>query len=146
MTKPKELKIIGITDFVSFLDAKVMNVPCKIDTGADTSSIHCERIKIKEINGEEYLSFKLLDKKHPLYNGKEILTKTFKERKVKSSFGDYEFRYQVILEVKVMEKTYHTSFNLSNRRNMKYPVLLGRRFLKNRFLVDVAQHKTIEHK
>jgi hypothetical protein len=137
--KKRALKTIGITDEIDLPEAEIFGLPCKIDTGADTSSIHCERIRIKEVNGKEFLSFRLLDRKHPLYNGKEILTAVFKEKKVKSSFGDYEFRYQVKMPVQLFGQLFNVSFNLSNRREMKYPVLLGRRFLKNRFLVDVSQ-------
>jgi hypothetical protein len=63
----------------------------------------------------------------------------FTEKKVKSSFGDYEFRYQVKLRMTIFGKNYLTRFNLSNRKNMKYPVLLGRKFLNNRFIVDVSK-------
>lgn len=140
MTKAvKKILTIGITDHIDLPEQDILRLPCKIDTGADTSAIHCERLRIKEINGVEYLVFKLLDKKHPLYNGKEIRTTEFREKKVKSSFGDYEFRYQVKLPVRIFGRRYKVSFNLSNRTNMRYPVLLGRRFLTNRFLVDVSK-------
>lgn len=139
MAKAKRsLMLIGITDRIDIPDAEIFALPCKIDTGADSSAIHCERVKIKEIKGQEFLSFRLLDKKHPLYNGKEFLTANFKEKKVKSSFGDYEFRYQVKLRISLFGQSFNAVFNLSNRKEMKYPVLLGRRFLKNRFLVDVS--------
>ena len=139
MKRIKEKQLIGRTDFVSIPDADIFNLPCKIDTGADTSSIHCERVRIKEINGEDHLVFKLLDKKHKLYSGKELMIKEFKETKVKSSFGDYEFRYQVKLPIILFDKNFNVSFNLSNRKRMKFAVLLGRRFLSNRFIVDVSK-------
>lgn len=131
--------IIGTIDFLSFIDHEIENIPCKVDTGADTSAVYASKIKIKEKNGIEYLSFRLLGKRHPQYTGKEILVEKFKETKVKSSFGDYEFRYRVQLKIKLMNKTYNAWFNLSNRENMKFPVLLGKRFLKGKFLVDVSQ-------
>lgn len=136
----RSLMLIGITDRIDIPEAEIFALPCKIDTGADSSAIHCERLKIKEIKGQEYLSFRLLDKKHPLYNGKEFITANFKEKKIKSSFGDYEFRYQVKLRISLFGQSFNAVFNLSNRKEMKYPVLLGRRFLKNRFLVDVSMH------
>lgn len=137
--RPKKKIIIGTTDHIDLPDQEVFDIPCKIDTGADTSAIHCERAKIKEINGVEHLSFKLFDKKHPLYTGKEILIRDFKEKKVRSSFGDYEFRYQVKLKIRLFNHDITTSFNLSNRKNMKFPVLIGKRTLRNRFVVDVSQ-------
>ena len=139
VTRKKTLKTIGITDMIDLPEAGIFGLPCKIDTGADTSAVHCERVRIKEINGKDHLVFKLLDRNHPLYSGKEIITDQFRERKVKSSFGDYEYRYQVKLRMTIFGRNYKVAFNLSNRKNMKYPVLIGRRFLTNKFVVDVSK-------
>ena len=139
-------KVIGVTDFISIPDADVENLPCKVDTGADNCAIHCERARIKEIKGEEFLVFKLLDRKHPLYSGKDVMIKDFREIRVKSSFGDYEIRYQVKLSFILFNTVYKAAFNLSNRKNMKYPVLLGRKFLSKNFVVDVSKRNlSIKH-
>jgi hypothetical protein len=95
------MKTIGIHEYIDIPEAGVYGIPCKIDTGADTSSIHCERVKVKEINGEEFIVFKLFDKQSPYYTGKELMTNDYKEKKVKSSFGDYEYRYQVKLKIRI---------------------------------------------
>ncbi|HRL09617.1 MAG TPA: RimK/LysX family protein, partial [Aliarcobacter sp.] len=34
---------------------------------------------------------------------------------------------------------YQTVVSLTNRSDMKYPMLIGRKFLKDRFLVDVSK-------
>ncbi|MBO6517604.1 MAG: ATP-dependent zinc protease [Bacteroidia bacterium] len=137
--RTRSKRTIGITDYIDLPEAGILNIPCKIDSGADTSAVHCERVRIKEIDGVDHLVFKLLDRKHPLYTGKDIVTSQFKEKKVKSSFGDYEFRYQVKLKMTIFNRNYTVSFNLSNRKNMRYPVLLGRKFLNNRFIIDVSK-------
>ena len=137
--KKPVLPIIGITDYISIPGGGITDLPCKIDTGADSCAIHCERAKIREINGEEFLVFKLLDKKHPMYSGQEMSIKDFKETRVKSSFGDYEFRYQVMIRFTLFNNEYTAPFNLSNRKNMKFPVLLGRKFLAHNFVVDVRK-------
>ena len=139
VTRKRILKTIGIIDMIDLPEAGIFGLPCKVDTGADTSAVHCERIRIKEINGKDHLAFKLLDRHHPLYSNKEIVTDQFKEKKVKSSFGDYEYRYQVKLKMTIFGRNYKVAFNLSNRKNMKYPVLIGRRFLANKFVVDVSK-------
>ncbi len=36
-------------------------------------------------------------------------------------------------------KKYTTVISLTNRQDMKYPMLIGKKFLQNRFLVDVSQ-------
>ncbi len=138
MTKPK-LQIIGSTDCIDFIDAEIENLPCKIDTGAAISAIHAYRIRIIEKDGVEFLAFKLLDKKHPNFNNKEILTNNFSEKRIKNSFGEAETRYLVKLKIKVFDKIYNTSFTLTNRKQMAYPVLLGKKFLKGKFMVDVTQ-------
>ncbi len=137
--KRRNLKTIGHVEYIDFIDGDVADLPCKIDTGADTCAVHCDRSVIRIIDGVEHLCFKLLDKKHPAYSGVEIRTPHFKEKKVKSAIGDYEYRYQVKLSIRFYGKKYLASFNLSNRDHMKYSVLLGRKFLNNKFLVDVHQ-------
>lgn len=134
--KPK--KIIGSIDCIDFPKLGMLDVPCKVDTGADTSSIHCEKIHLVEVNGEEHLAFILLDPKYPQYTGEWIHVKEYKEKRIKSSFGDFEFRFQVRLHIRVFGETYRARFTLTARDNMKYPILLGKRFLKNRYLVDVS--------
>ena len=146
MATNKKRRTIGLTEFISIPEAGISNLPCKVDTGADSCAIHCERARIREIDGEEYLVFKLLDKKHPLFSDQELCIKDFREMRVKSSFGDYEYRYQVNLNIKIFNKMYNATFNLSNRKSMKYPVLLGRKFLANNFIVDVSKRNLSQKK
>ena len=131
--------VIGNRDCIDVPEADIFDLPCKIDTGADTSSIHCDRIHLVEKDGKEHLAFRLLDKSWKQFTGKFISTDEYTEKKIKSSFGDYEFRYQVRLKITLFGKSYKSRFTLSNRSNMKYPVLLGKGFLKNRYMVDVTE-------
>ncbi len=130
--------IIGSTDCIDFVDAGIENLPCKIDTGASISAIHASRIRIIEVNGVEQLSFKLLDKKHPEYNGLEIRTSEFKEKRIRNSFGQAEDRYRVKLKIRLFGKIFNTFFTLTDRKKMNYPLLLGKSFLSGKFLVDVS--------
>lgn len=138
-TPRKRLPIIGSTDRIDLPDFGLVDVPCKIDTGALTSSIHCERFRIVEQDGKEYLTFKLLDKRFKDQDRKTLWFDKFMEKRIRSSFGNMEFRYAIKTRVKLFGQSYRITFTLSNRGEMTYPVLLGKRFLKNRFLVDVRQ-------
>ncbi len=138
--KNKKTKIIGYIEKMNFLDGAICAVDAKVDTGADTCSVHCKKAVIREIDGEEYLVFTLLDSKHPCYSGEQIITRNFKEKKIRSAVGDYEYRFQVKLRIKFYGKEYNTYFNLSNRSRMKYKVLIGRKFLNKKFTVDVSQN------
>jgi len=60
-------------------------------------------------------------------------------KKVKSSNGAIQNRVAIKVSVEFMGKRYKSVISLSNRAKMKYPMLIGRKFLKERFLVDVSQ-------
>ena len=132
-------KTIGIVDVLDIPQSKLSNVPCKIDTGAYNCSVDCSFIKLKDANGVKTLNFILLDKKSKEYNGEVISTTAFWQKKVKSSNGIIEYRYQVPLDVVLFGENYRAVFNLSKRHNMRYPILLGRHFLSKKFLVDVSK-------
>lgn len=128
MTSKK--RIIGRAEFVEFPDYE-LTVPAKVDTGADRNSVHATRVKIIERDGEEILKCKLL-------KGPTAEFKDFSVVQVKSSNGQVQKRFKVRFVIEVLGKRYKTSFSLTNRQNMKYPILLGKNFLRNRFLVDVS--------
>ena len=63
----------------------------------------------------------------------------FDERKIRNSFGNYEYRYVIRTEVNLFGQTISTEFSLADRERMRYPVLIGKKLLVNRFIVDVSQ-------
>ncbi len=138
--KKREKRLIGATDRIDLPDFALKDVPCKIDTGAFTSSLHCSRLRIIEKEEDHYLSFSLYDKRFGILSRREFRYKDFRERKVRSSNGELDYRYSIKTSVLIFGKKIKTEFTLSYREKMKYPILLGKRFLKNRFLVDVSEN------
>lgn len=131
-----EKKIIGATELVHFPDLGWHDVMARVDTGAATSSIHCSRVKVVEKEGKAMLSFYLDVKKGA---PKQVFSVTdFKERTVRNSFGHTEKRYIIKTAIVVAGRKIRTEFSLADRRKMSFSVLLGRRLLKKRFIVDVA--------
>jgi len=137
MKKDTHKIIIGRAEAIDFVDQAVLSVPAKTDTGAYRSSVHAS--KIKE-NADGTLSFYLLEG-HPgtPVTGKKITTSKYTIVTVINSFGHREERFEVKLKVKLGPKIMPVSFSLSNRSKNIYPVLLGRKLLNNRFLVDTSQ-------
>ena len=136
----KKKRTIGYKDFVDFPVLKCRNVACKIDTGAYTSSIHCNQIKIIiDENKQEWLSFHLLDDSHPAYNKTEFKTAFFKKKAVKSSNGEQEMRFLIVVVLRLFGRSFEAEFTLADRGDMRFPVLLGRKLLKKRFIVDTAR-------
>ncbi len=130
--------LIGSLDVLDFPEFGLFDLPCKIDTGAQTSALHCHRVRIIESEGKEIIAFKLLDPKHKYYEDKEYRSADFQERRVRSSSGHAEYRYVIKTNIVLFNKVYRTEFTLADREKMSYPVLIGCRLLKDNFVVDVA--------
>lgn len=132
-----EKKIIGRVEKVSFPELDIKDVHAKIDSGADLSSLWATGIH--EENG--VLRFKLFGKKSPFYTGKEIeiAAPHYLLTRVANSFGHKEFRYVVKLQIKLAGKLLVATFTLSDRSKKTYPILIGRKLLKGKFLIDVAK-------
>ncbi|GAA4442234.1 RimK/LysX family protein [Pontibacter saemangeumensis] len=145
--KPKpEKKTIGRRELVSFPQLDIENIEAKIDTGAYTSAIHCSDIHEETLpDGSRIIALDLLDPSHPQYNHKKLEFKEYDLREIKSSFGEVQERYVIRTRIKFFNEEFEAEFSLSDRSDMKYPVLIGRKLLKNRFIVDVAR-KNLAHK
>lgn len=126
-------KIIGRVDKVDFPELNLFDVDVKIDTGAYTSSIHCT--EIIEENNAIRCSFN--SNGHTNFKGKDIIFKNYSKTNVKSSNGIMESRFKIKSEIIFFGKTYKINLTLSTRNDMKFPVLIGRKFLNKKFLVDV---------
>lgn len=127
--------ILGRSDRVDLPGLGLTDIHAKIDTGAYTSSLHCSSAKL--VDGK--LEFVLLDEEHPEFTGMKFTFDEYDQREIKNSFGQAELRFIIKTTVKIHGRTFKTQFSLSDRDNLKFPILLGRRVLKNRFLIDVAK-------
>jgi len=130
--------LIGRTDVAEFPDLKIDEINVKIDTGAYTSAIHASEIMERTIDNETVVQFKILDKSHPKHDGRVYQYRNYSRKKVTNSFGQSEERFVIETSIILFGITYPISLSLSERTDLKYPVLLGRKFLNNRFIIDTA--------
>ncbi|WP_162053785.1 ATP-dependent zinc protease family protein [Pontibacter pamirensis] len=141
-----EKRIIGRRELVSFPELDIDEIEAKIDTGAYTSAIHCSNIHEEtKPDGTTVIALDLLDPSHPQYNHKKLIFSEYDLREIKSSFGEVQERYVIRTKIKFFDETIEAEFSLSDRSDMKYPVLIGRKLLKGRFIVDVSR-KNLAHK
>ena len=131
-----EKKIVGSCELISLLDLELFDLDAKVDTGAHTCALHCDDIYLDD---DGNVHFTLLDKIHPAYHGKRLVMPLYKIKEVKSSNGLVQSRACIKVTAHFFGKNYKTIITLTNRADMKYPMLIGKTFLKNRFLVDVSQ-------
>jgi hypothetical protein len=128
-----KLRLIGRREYVDFPELNLNGMEAKIDTGAYTSSLHCESIQVANENGKNVLYFTLEQDQHVPHR-----FESFENKRIKNSFGEMEERFVIKTPVRIGHRKVVSSISLSNRDNMKYPVLIGRRILKGRFLIDVS--------
>lgn len=137
--KKREKRLIGRADKADFPQLMLNNIDVKVDTGAYSGSIHCEHIEQIEVEGKRKIRFRLLDKSHPEYNKKTFEYSNYRQKRVKNSFGVSEKRFVIETLIVLFGEAFLTEFTLSERGEMKYPVLIGRKLLNRNFIVDTAR-------
>lgn len=140
--KKRTLKVIGRLERIDFPEWDLHDIDAKVDTGAYTSSLHCHHISSFQKEGNEYVKFNLLDPSHETYNDKLFKWPVYRKKTIKSSNGQREERFVVKTKVKIFDNIFTAELSLTDRSEMRYPVLLGRKLINNRFLVDVSQKYT----
>ena len=130
------LDIVGRNAYITV--EGVENVPAKIDTGADSSSIWASEIEVSE---DGTLRFKLFAEKSPFYTGETITCTDYKVSVIRSSNGEEQIRYRVKIPVKINGHRVLASLTLADRSRNHFPILIGRRTLAGKFLVDVTKNE-----
>ena len=130
------IKVVGTFEPVVFPEFSELEVTAKIDTGAYTGALHCNMIEERQMDDGKTLAFR------PLDSETEIVRDDFVIKYVRSSNGKREKRYFITTKVVIAGKPRPITISLTNRSDMKWPVLIGRRFLKQyKFLVDPNKNK-----
>jgi len=136
---------IGRSDKAGFPELSLSDIDVKIDSGAYTSSIHCATINEITVKGKSVIQFTLLDPDHAFYNNKEFSFRNYSSKIIKSSNGISEMRFMILTEIYIFNQSFPIYLTLSERKDMKFPILLGRKFLNKKFVIDTA-HKNLSHK
>lgn len=136
----QDMPIIGKTRKINII-GHANGVPAKIDTGADSSAIWATNI---HMSADGILHFTLFGEGSPYYTGEVLTRKDFKVAQVASSSGHVQIRYRVTLPIRLGGRRIRTLFNLSDRSENKFPILLGRRTITGKFLVDVTRGLAIQ--
>lgn len=129
------MKVLGRYDRVDLPDLKLRNIHAKVDTGAYRCSLHCHQVEV--VNG--VLQFILLDQEHPEFTGMRFKFRQYEERDIRNSFGETERRFVIVTTVRIFNEDITAEFSLCNRGSLKFPILIGRKILRDRFLIDVKK-------
>ena len=136
MAEPAERPVIGWREWVRLSGLGDAIVKAKVDTGARTSSLHAFDISEEERDGETIVRFSFNPVQHDEEHAVEAEAKLVDRRTVTPSNGQSELRYVVATEVVIDEEPVEIELTLTRRDAMGFRMLLGRRALRGRYVVD----------
>jgi hypothetical protein len=137
-----QIRLIGATTVVTEVSTGT-SLPARVDTGATSCSIHCVAMEIKDAAEDPRENIgkpvRFLLKKS---DGEDLWveSKIVDHVKIRTSEKEDE-RYKVRLRLRWEDVEKKVVATLNDRQNMKYPMLLGRNFLRDDFLVNVSLDK-----
>ncbi|MCL1039220.1 ATP-dependent zinc protease [Shewanella submarina] len=130
--------LLGEVEYV-FVEEFKTSFNTRIDTGAESSSIDARNIILFERDGNQWVRFDIFTK------GEKAPAQTFESRverfvRIKQDAENGDDRRPVIrAHLKIGKYAAETDLNLTDRSHLEYPLLLGRKFMKDIAVVDVSQ-------
>jgi hypothetical protein len=128
--------IIGWKEWIGLPDLGIPAVKAKIDTGARTSALHIFNLEEFAANDQRMVRFGI----HPLQRRKDIVrfceAPVLEKRRVKDSGGHIEKRYVIRTTAVMGAASWPIDITLTNRDLMLFRMLLGRKAVENRFLIN----------
>ena len=110
-----------------------LKIRAKIDTGAKTSSLNCECQEIYDNDGEQWVRFSVKGHDGTLL---WLERKVHRFAKIKRHFGGVQERPVIMLGICLGGVYRVTEVNVIDRSRLDFPLLIGRQFLDETFLVD----------
>ncbi|MCL2038195.1 RimK/LysX family protein [Candidatus Saccharibacteria bacterium] len=143
--RKQPMKIIGRRTTARLRDLGIKSIVSKVDTGAFSSSLHAENIHIKG----DTLHFDIMPSTNVITKSgatEHCAVKDFFTQNVRSSNGHEQARYSIRTRVSIDGRAFQGIITLSDRSEMGYPFLIGRRLIRSRFLVNVELNEAGEQK
>ena len=127
---------IGAVEEVTIPEWGLRRIRAKIDTGAFTSSLDVGDVHVlpSEPNRPRYAEILLRDGTRE----RTVRVPVTRFRRVRNPSGGVTNRPIVELVISLAGRRFRTSVNLHRRDGMNYRMIIGRRALLGRFVVDVS--------
>lgn len=137
--------IIGALEIGSLPELNIKDLHIRVDTGAKTSSLHVDNIKLIKKKGKSWISFDLHPDIHNVDTVVSCESALHDIRKIKSSNGISEQRYVIKTPIQFGSHSWPIEITLTDRSEMSYLMLLGRQGMENRVLVDPSENFLISN-
>mgnify|MGYP002623326450 CR=1 FL=1 len=135
-TKRRPSTEIGWREWVSLPELGVEAIQAKVDTGADSSSLHAFNQERFQRDGVEWIRFEIHPKKRARKPVIECEAPVVMERKVRNPGGRSELRPVISTAVVVNGVQIRALINLTERDEMTFRMLIGRRTMRGKFVVN----------
>ncbi len=136
MSEQTAYATLGWREWIALPELGLPAIKAKVDTGARTSALHAYLIEPYKQDGRDMLRFLI----HPIQNNQEFSVEcrcpVFDFREVTDSGGHREMRYVIHSNVVIGDGRWPIELTLTNRDTMRFRMLLGRRAMEDRFLVN----------
>jgi hypothetical protein len=129
---------VGWREWLALPDLGIAAIKAKVDTGARTSSLHVERQEEFQRDGQRWVRFEMAPasrrRRRPLVCEARVVD----ERYVTDSGGARAMRLFIRTRITMGMHDWDIEMNLTDRRAMLFPMLLGRTAMAGRMQVDPA--------
>jgi len=129
--------VLGWRERLALPELGIGLLKAKLDTGARSSSLHVDTLETFQSRGDTWLRFTLsIRRRHPFEISCEA--PALDRRVVTDTGGRRTERWFIRTQVTLAGQSFSVDVNLTDRRHMLFPLLLGRSALMGRFTVDPA--------
>ena len=137
--------VIGHIENIDLPELAIKQLTVRVDTGAQTSSLHVDNIQRACIDNKPAVSFDIHPEIHNVEKTVPCTALLHDVRKVKSSNGVSEQRYVIKTPAVLGKHTWDIEITLTDRSDMTYLMLLGRQALSDHFYIDAANAFVASH-
>ncbi len=128
---------IGWREWIALPEFGVSAIKAKVDTGAASSSLHAfGMVRFTGPDGRACVRFQIQPRQRSRAGRVTVEADVIDERPVRNPGGRREIRPVIRTEVQWADVVWKAEINLTSRDEMGFRMLLGRRTVQNRFVID----------
>lgn len=132
------VRTIGWREWIALPQFGVPAIKAKVDTGAASSSLHAFRLERFEAEGRSMVRFEIHPRQRSRTGSVTVEAEVVDERPVRNPGGRREIRPVIETTLRWCDVEWRANINLTRRDEMGFRMLLGRKAMKKRFVVDPA--------
>lgn len=133
----RPLTPIGWREWVALPDLSAHPIKAKIDTGAQTSSLHAYGLVLHDnADGTTSVSFEVHPHQDSARDAQQLTLPVVAFKRVRPSTGRAERRPVIRTPIEIGGARYDIDITLTSRDAMGFRMLIGRAALRRRFMVD----------